>query len=285
MYEMRPTEQAYPSASRRGRARQSSHRRPARRVAWTAGLLGLVAVLTVAALLLTVPGLLPGTGSKAVASNEIGPAAPTQSPTPSASPTPTLPQRIPGLGLKMLAKIPAGSRQVLVTTGKGINSTQSTVVLYTKTVNGWRAGPPWSARNGRKGWTAHHRENDSRSPIGVFTLSDAGGLLPDVGTKMPYSQSSLFKISGTGRSGQPLAGSFDYVIAIDFNRKTGVSPLDHTRPLGRAKGGSIWIHVRSNGPTLACVGLAKADLRTLLKVLDPKKKPVIVMGDRVSLRK
>ncbi|MFG3006531.1 hypothetical protein [Streptomyces calvus] len=196
---------------------------------------------------------------------------------------PRPPALIPGLGPRTLAWIPDNARQVLVVTGRGRDANRSEAVLHTHTGSGWQAGPSWPARNALKGWTDDHRAGDLRSPVGVFTLGDAGGLLPDPGTELPYDRSDGFAVSGTGFAGEPLAGSFDYVVAIDYNRVPGTSPLDLTRPLGADKGGGIWLHVDHDGPTQGCVSLAERHMRDLLRALDPDLHPVIVMGDAGSL--
>ncbi|MCX4903029.1 L,D-transpeptidase family protein [Streptomyces sp. NBC_00878] len=195
------------------------------------------------------------------------------------------PQQLPGLGPKTLAQVPQKTRQAVVVTGRGKNSPISTVVLYERTESGWQAGASWPAHNALKGWTDHHVLEDLRSPIGVYALTDAGGLLPDPGASLPYDQSSAFTIGGKGFEGEPLAGSFDYVIAINYNRKAGTTPLDWTRPLGADRGGGIWLHVDHEGPTHGCVSLRKEHMKALLRALDPDRDPVIVMGDAAALRR
>ncbi|MFE9309912.1 L,D-transpeptidase family protein [Streptomyces sp. NPDC006706] len=190
---------------------------------------------------------------------------------------------LPGVGPQTSASIPEESEQVVLVTGNGINSPESTVVLYERTASGWQAGSVWQAHNALQGWTEDHHLNDLRSPIGVFRLTDAGGLLPDPGARLPYSRSNAFTIGGTGFAGEPLAGSFDYVVAINYNREAGTSPLDWTRPLGAERGGGIWLHVDHGGPTHGCVSLRKAHMKALLLALDPARHPVIVMGDAESL--
>ncbi|MFJ8349153.1 L,D-transpeptidase family protein [Streptomyces sp. NPDC094153] len=190
---------------------------------------------------------------------------------------------LPGLGPRTSASIPEESEQVVLVTGDGINSSQSTVVLYDRTASGWQAGSVWRAHNALKGWTEDHHLNDLRSPIGVFRLTDAGGLLPDPGSRLPYNRSNAFTVGGDGFEGEPLAGSFDYVVAINYNRAAGTSPLDWTRPLGAERGGGIWLHVDHGGPTHGCVSLPKDHMKALLLALDPARHPVIVMGDAGSL--
>ncbi|MEU7382020.1 MULTISPECIES: hypothetical protein [unclassified Streptomyces] len=192
---------------------------------------------------------------------------------------------LPGLGPRTLAEIPADTRQVVLVTGQDKNSPTSQVIFYRRTDASWAPGAPWPAHNALKGWTDDHHLNDLRSPIGVFSLTDAGGLLPDPGTRLPYDQSRGFTISGTGFDGEPLSGAFDYVVAINYNHKPGTSPLDWTRPLGADKGGGIWLHVDHGGPTHACVSLKQEHMKELLLQLDPAAHPVIVMGDAASLER
>jgi L,D-peptidoglycan transpeptidase YkuD (ErfK/YbiS/YcfS/YnhG family) len=191
---------------------------------------------------------------------------------------------LPGLGKAFRAKIPSATGQVLLVSGEGRGSADSTATLWTRTGAGrWKAGPTWSAHNALKGWTTDHHLDDLRSPIGVYSLSDAGGLKADPGTELPYHRDSSFVISGKGFEGEPLEGSFDYVVAIDYNRVAGTSPLDGTKPLGADRGGGIWVHVDHGGPTHACISLSEDNMVALLRDLDPAAHPVIVMGDRDSL--
>lgn len=139
------------------------------------------------------------------------------------------------------------------------------------------------AHNALRGWSDHHRAGDLRSPIGVYGLTDAGGLRRDPGTRLSYDRGTGFTSPGTGFEGESLQGSFDYVIAIDYNREPGTSPLDWTRPLGARRGGGIWLHVDHGGPTHGCVSVAKEYLKELLLTLDPALHPVVVMGDHASL--
>lgn len=195
-----------------------------------------------------------------------------------------LPRELPGLGARTRAEVPGTARQVVIVTGRGENSPLSQVVLYRRTANGWDAGATWAAHNAKEGWRADHRAGDLRSPVGVFALTDAGGRLGDPGTRLPYDHAPVgFSIGGTGFAGEPLAGSFDYVVAINYNRRPGTSPRDWTRPEGAGKGGGIWFHVDHGGPTHGCVSLSKPHMKTLLRTLDPALHPVVVMGDAASL--
>lgn len=205
--------------------------------------------------------------------------------TAAATPPPGTTEQLPGLGPLTLARIPGKTKQVVLVTGDAKNSSRAHLVIYQRTLSGWQAGTKWPAHNALKGWTDNHHAGDLHSPIGVFSLTDAGGRLANPGTKLPYDRSPSFVISGTGFDGEPLAGSFDYVVAINYNRVKGTTPLNSTRPEGEAKGGDIWLHVDHSGPTHGCVTVAKNHMKELLRTLNPALHPVIVMGDATSLLK
>ncbi|MFI5865312.1 hypothetical protein [Streptomyces sp. NPDC051546] len=192
-------------------------------------------------------------------------------------------QGLPEVSEQTRAKIPAEARQLILVTGRARDSSESTAALYTRPAAGadWAKSDSWPARNGAKGWSTERTYGDLTSPEGVFALTDAGGLLAKpAGTKFPYDQDGSFVATGLGVNGESLRGSFDYVVAIDYNRKTGVSPLDPTKPEGEEKGGNIWLHVDHDGPSQGCVGIPKAAMQKVLETLDPAAKPVIVMGPK-----
>jgi L,D-peptidoglycan transpeptidase YkuD (ErfK/YbiS/YcfS/YnhG family) len=190
-------------------------------------------------------------------------------------------RRIPGVGAALASRIPAGSRQVVAVYGDGARSADATIALYTREGGLWKRERAWHGHNGKRGWTTDHREGDKKSPVGVFTLSDAGGVLADPGAKLPYHRSAAFAAPRSWAKSH--WHDFDLVIAIDYNRVKGTSPLDPTRPQGQSKGGGIWLHMDHGSGTSACVSQSEADVEYLLRTLDPALHPVVVMGDRTHL--
>ncbi|MEU7058059.1 L,D-transpeptidase family protein [Streptomyces sp. NPDC046197] len=199
-----------------------------------------------------------------------------------APPHETDPTRIPGIGDRLWQRVPHDSRQVVAVYGEGPNSPDSTVALFTKNGSAWQRTRSWPAHNGRHGWTTEHHEGDQRTPVGVFTLSDAGGVLDDPGAKLPYTRSASFQAPHYWNKSS--WHDFDYVIAIDYNRVKGTPPNDPTRPQGQSRGGGIWLHVDHGSGTSACVTLSQSAMRYLLRALDPGRHPVVVMGDSAELR-
>ncbi len=194
---------------------------------------------------------------------------------------PAVTRTLPGVGAALSAKVPAGARQAIVVYGASATTSKSTVAFFTRAADGWHRGPSWPSHNAIHGWTVDHHEGDLKSPVGVFTLHDAGGLLADPGSKLPYTRSTAFTPSPSWPASYQ--HDFDYVIAIDYNRVVGTSPSDPTRPQGESKGGSIWIHLDHGVGTSACVTVSKDAMRYLLHTVDPAAHPVIVMGDTAHL--
>jgi L,D-peptidoglycan transpeptidase YkuD (ErfK/YbiS/YcfS/YnhG family) len=192
------------------------------------------------------------------------------------------PTRIPGVGDRLHRRIPADSGQVVAVYGEDDDSDVSAVVLYTRRGTTWERTASWPGHNGKRGWTTDHHIGDLRSPVGVYTLSDAGGVLDDPGARLPYTQDGSY----TAPREWPESHwhDFDYVIAIDYNRVKGTPPGDPTRPEGEEKGGSIWLHMDHGSGTSACVSVSKEAMEYLLSTLDPDLHPVMVMGDRADLR-
>lgn len=192
------------------------------------------------------------------------------------------PWRIPGIGDRMYSRIPADSSQVVTVYGDDKDSPDSTIVLYTKQGSTWNEAGRWRGHNGRSGWTVDHWEGDLRSPVGVFTLSAAGGVLEDPGARLPYDQNESYEAPEDW--GMSHWRDFDYVIAIDYNRLPGTPPDDPTRPDGDEKGGGIWMHLDHGDGTSACITLPESGMAHLLRTLDPNRHPMVVMGDRESLK-
>ena len=178
----------------------------------------------------------------------------------------------PGVGSRWATGL-AGHNQVVVASGVQLNSSISTVTTWTRTATGWAKTGSWAGHNGWNGWTSNHRLGDGRTPIGVFTLTAAGGYAPNPGTRLPYEYAPAFYsrvVNGVRE--------FNYVVAIDYNRVPRTPPSNPVRPRGRAAGGGIWFHVDTNSATAGCVTVPNPAMVQVLRWLDPAKSPVILMG-------
>jgi len=58
----------------------------------------------------------------------------------------------------------------------------------------------------------------------------------------------------------------------------------NTRPVVPGRGSGIFLHTQTGGPTIGCISLWKAQLRTVLRWLRPGDSPVITIGTTAQLR-
>lgn len=169
---------------------------------------------------------------------------------------------------------PVQHQQVILVAGEGKRSSYNTVSRWQYRDGCWTRVSQVAGRNGARGW--HHKPWDYSylSPIGSFGLTDAGGRLREPrGTRLGYDHD---RRGFTGPPGREYV--FDYVVAINFNRVAGRSPLDMTRPDPSINDGGIWLHVAGPAATRGCISVTRTQMRRTLKWLDPLAKPVMVMG-------
>jgi L,D-peptidoglycan transpeptidase YkuD (ErfK/YbiS/YcfS/YnhG family) len=204
------------------------------------------------------------------------------------------------------------AQQLLVVVGTG--GTYATLHAYQLEDQGWReVVPPMAARIGYGGWAwaAHRVQGTGTTPVGTFTLTEAFGLAPDPGAKLPYLRAgkndywagdkrdprtyNLWEpaaVSGrTWRTGQSERLSsfpvqYAYAVVVDFNRPapaTVVWNAAHreyvtSRPARVGRGSAIFLHVNGRGSTAGCVSVTRIHLVGILHWLDPSKRPRIVMA-------
>ncbi|MEY9844422.1 L,D-peptidoglycan transpeptidase YkuD (ErfK/YbiS/YcfS/YnhG family) [Streptacidiphilus sp. BW17] len=190
-----------------------------------------------------------------------------------------VPARPDGIGPRTWSQVPGSARQIVLVQGAGWNSSHNTVSLWQFSNGSWQRVAQWSGHNGERGWTSDHYAGDMHTPTGVYTLHNAGGRLPNPGTRLSYQYSrGLYALGGHSANGASRSRLFDYVVAIDYNRVVGAPPTDQRRPMGYYRGGGIWFHVSDGNYTAGCVSNPENDMRLTERWLDPAAHPVIVMG-------
>lgn len=134
-------------------------------------------------------------------------------------------------------------------------------------------------------------ERRSRTPRGVFTLTEAFGLAANPGTALPYVRvgSSHWWVSDVksryynqmrrcipgawcgfrqSRSEQLGAiGAYEYALVMDYNRD----------PVVPGRGSAFFLHVSEGRPTQGCISMAEAEMVWLLRWLRPAEHPVVAV--------
>lgn len=219
-------------------------------------------------------------------------------PTVRASPTPSHTSTVAaGSPVDHLVGV-GNATQVVSVIASGYGSTYATVTAYRKTSSGWRTSlGPWSARIGRNGFAppGAKREGDGRTPSGSYGFSFFFGVDPapsgiryswrhaytyDVWDDDPsssrYNEWVDTRYADAGRDPEPMhqVPAYDAAAVIAYN--TARTP---------GLGSAIFFHVSHGSPTAGCVSVPYGDVVALLRWLDPKHSPRIIMGTRSAVTK
>lgn len=248
-----------------------------------------------------------GSGVVAASAQELPPKAAAAS-TSSATLIPAYrPERLTHLG---------DARAVVVVTTASWSSTWAAVRVFTLSSTGWRQRLPavWG-RVGYRGLVpgTQRIQNDGKTPTGTFGLKYAFGWRPNPGTTMWYRPVTItswwpndpadpqtYNIWQTRRPptatwrrawAEKLSDwlpQYDYGVVLDYNLppEPYVARFAETvtnTPANTRRGGGIFLHVSSTGPTDGCVSVPAYYLVATLKLLRPADHPVIVIGPLSSI--
>ena len=202
---------------------------------------------------------------------------------------------------------PGGARQLVVVTTPAWDSVSGTLRRYARASASapWRAiGGPVPIVVGQTGlaWgddavgrrrDPRKREGDGKSPAGRFPLHTAFGFAPPssvewvrlpyvplgAGTECVDDTASVHYNTVVDRGGVPRVdwASAERMRAIDLYR-LGVVVGYNARPVRRGRGSCIFLHIwRSPGsPTSGCTAMPADDLETIVRWLDPARRPMFV---------
>lgn len=189
--------------------------------------------------------------------------------------------------------VPATTQQLVTVDAASYSTTYATVRLWQRRGACWRvAAGPWTARVGRNGVSARHREGDGTTPTGTFALDDTVyGTRPDPGVRYRYHRivcgdwwdedgdSPTYNSFQHVRCGTrppfraeseglwKATTAYRYLIPIRYN----------TDPIVPGRGSAIFLHVQHPNPTNGCVSLPEPQLVQTLRWLRPAAKPRIAI--------
>ncbi len=192
--------------------------------------------------------------------------------------------------------VPAGnpaSTQVVVVKAPYYGATSAAFTAYQRDANGWHvAFGPWTARIGRNGFApvGAKREGDGRTPTGAFGFGFFFGVYANPGVRFAYRSVTGPSIVWNDDSSSP-----NYNLWVDTStdpNAAGVNP----EPMDRVPaysygaviayntarvphlGSAIFLHVSHGSSTAGCVSLPTSQLLSVLRWLDPRSAPEIIMG-------
>jgi L,D-peptidoglycan transpeptidase YkuD (ErfK/YbiS/YcfS/YnhG family) len=129
------------------------------------------------------------------------------------------------------------------------------------------------------------REGLGRTPVGVFTLTQAFGNQPSNGTQLPYVQVnrddwwdenpasahynrmvvSTVSPGGNSENLYDAGVAYAHTVVINYN----------TNPVVKGAGSGFFLHVSFGAPTEGCVAVPAGDLDQIMRWLNPNVHPVI----------
>jgi len=200
----------------------------------------------------------------------------------------------------------SSSKQALVVTTAKWSSSHGVLQRYEKQSKKWiKVGKPIKVKVGKNGlaWgRGLHKipkdakrikqEGDGKAPAGIFALPYAFGEGAD-NIAYPYRRmSSSHHCVDDSRSryyNQVIDSSKKKKDYKSFERMKFASGLysygifvDHNPKQIPKAGSCIFIHIKnpSGKPTVGCTAMSKSEIKSILKWLDPNKKPVLVQAPK-----
>lgn len=191
---------------------------------------------------------------------------------------------IPGVKASYRAKLSPATNQVILVRGKNKRSSFNKVEYWQRDAGCWGLVRKVNGRNGYAGWSTRPTDGSGLSPIGAYSLTDAGGRRANPGTTLPYHYGpQSYARFGYRMNNKPVQ-VFDYVVAVNFNRYIGTPPRDERRPNSKIRDGGIWFHVSGTGATRGCVSVSLNNAAWTLRWLTPSDRPMIIMGPNSALK-
>jgi L,D-peptidoglycan transpeptidase YkuD (ErfK/YbiS/YcfS/YnhG family) len=194
-----------------------------------------------------------------------------------------------------LPSAPAG-KQLITVEAASMRTTYASLRTWKRTNDCWVAvDGPFQARVGKNGLSSNRHEGDGTTPTGTYAIgSTMYGNSANPGVRYRYRRlhcgdwwnedstsptyntfqhvrcgtPTPFKIKSAGMWQQPTA--YAHLAVIEFN----------TRPVVPGRGSGIFLHAQTGRATTGCISLERNALVRVLRWLDPKAQPRIVIGSR-----
>ena len=185
---------------------------------------------------------------------------------------------------------PGSSTQVVTVVAPSAGSTTAMLTAWQLGADGWTAVlGPVGARVGSAG-VGRASESTTRTPAGVFSLTEAFGRAGDPGTGLPYRvvDGDDWWVSDVNsprynQYAECARNSCDFDEAVSENLAEEAAyqyaaVIDYNRGGTPGAGSGFFLHVSNGAPTLGCVAVDAGNLVTVLRWLDPGARPLIAIG-------
>ncbi len=185
-------------------------------------------------------------------------------------------------------KIPGESSQIVRVFD--VKGQRAKMALYEKSGEKWRrVTEVWSVSIGRNG-VGKRKEGDGKTPLGIYSLNEVYGY-EDLNTSMPFylsTEKTLCIDDVNSRYYNRIVDSevvkrdyksFEYMRRRDDLYEIVITVGYNPRNIP-GRGSCIFLHISSaDKPTAGCVAMEKEKIKMLVKRLDPKREPLIVITE------
>lgn len=189
------------------------------------------------------------------------------------------------------------SSQLIIVEAPHESSTKATLKMYEKQGSVWKQVFHTQAVVGKNGMRMNKVEGDGKTPMGLYPLRGAFGTKSKpVGVDYPYTQTTKndYWVDDVQSSdynkwihykGDPSKrwNSYEDLYIPLYAHAVAIGYND--QPVVKGKGSAIFLHVwrNSSSPTLGCVAIEQSKLVNVLKRLDSKMNPSILIGTSETL--
>ncbi|WP_409291973.1 SH3 domain-containing protein [Peribacillus sp. SCS-37] len=190
-------------------------------------------------------------------------------------------------------KTVGANKQLILVTTNGYTTTAAGIKTFEKDSKGkWVQKMSVRGYVGKKG-IGKGKEGDAKTPAGKYTISTTFGQKGNPGTKMPFRKitsddvwvdDSNSKLYNTWQSRRKTQGQWKSAENMNHRLYTNGFVIDYNTARVPGAGSAIFFHVGSSY-TLGCVATAESNVVSVMKWLDPSKKPVIIMTAAQDLNK
>jgi L,D-peptidoglycan transpeptidase YkuD (ErfK/YbiS/YcfS/YnhG family) len=187
-----------------------------------------------------------------------------------------------------------GARQLIVVESESYTTSRASLSAWRLSGGCWRRQfGPWPARIGYAGFSNHKVEGDGTTPIGIFAIRPQFyGNAANPGVRFAYHR----LVCGDWWDEDPSTHLYNEFVHVPCGtsppfggesealwRETLAYPIFavidyNSSPVVPGRGSAIFLHASVGAPTSGCVSVPLSDLDALLRWLQPRSDPVIVLG-------
>ncbi|MGU8425469.1 L,D-transpeptidase family protein [Clostridium perfringens] len=179
------------------------------------------------------------------------------------------------------------SNQIIVVTTNNMSTSYCNIEIYEKNDSGeWNNIDSTTGRVGANGlaYIENRVQSTNTTPAGVMSITGAFGVKNNPGTKLDYikvNNNMYWDLNSENSTYNRLinynpGGDYEHLISYPRQYEYSlITDYNHNQVLN--KGGAIFVHCLGRGATGGCVSMPREKMIEILKWIDPKKNPKILV--------